>query len=234
MPAGRAKPWTEQEPAARVRWLLLFSDGSAPTAICRMLDTTTARQSRLPERPAESKQDSSGGAPSTTARRRCCHSGSPGRSRHLKATTATASPALGAGQQEIQGDELFLGQEHRQREHNASAAAAGGMIGVEWQHNADGVWSFRAALQVTEEDSAGEGKQITAVDPIESQRGGGISSRPANLERGTTRGAAEADGTARFRRRKCSCAVPFKRRQRRGTGGEGIRRASSSPQSCGG
>jgi hypothetical protein len=85
---------------------------------------------------------------------------------------------------------------------------------------------------VPEEDSAGEGEQVTTVDPIKPQGGGGVSTGPADLEGWTARGAAEADGTTRFRRRKCNCGAQNGRT--RGFMAPALSRASSSPRSCGG
>ena len=76
------------------------------------------------------------------------------------------------------------------------------------------------------------GAQVTAVDPVMTQGGGGVSTGPADLEGGTARGAAEADGTTRFRRRKCNCVAQIGRTP--GFRAAALSRASSSPRSCGG
>ena len=118
---------------------------------------------------------------------------------------------MGARQQKIERNELLFGQQHGEGKHDTTAAAAAGIVEIEGQNDSYGLRSLWTALQVSEEHTAGQGKQISAVDPVETQGRGGISNGPANLEGRTARGAAEADGTTRFGRRKCNCGAPIKR-----------------------
>jgi hypothetical protein len=138
-------------------------------------------------------------------------SGATGRPRQLQAAATTLATALRSRQQQVEGDELLLGKQHRLGKHNPAAAAAGGILRVEGQHHTDRFGTLRTTLQMTKENAAGQGEQVTAVDPVETQGGGGISTGPADLEGGTARGTAAADGTTRFRRRKCSCGAQIKR-----------------------
>jgi hypothetical protein len=85
----------------------------------------------------------------------------------LQPTAARTSETLGSGEQQLQGDELFVGQKNRHREHHPSPGA--------WlparfsQHNSYGVRSIRTALHVPEDNKASGGEQLAAVDTIQAQ-----------------------------------------------------------------
>ena len=115
------------------------------------------------------------------------------------------------GQQQIERDELLLREQHGGGEDDPTAASAARIIGVEGENDAHRFRALSAAFEMPIEDTTGQGEQIAAVDPVEAQGGGGVSTSPADLERGTARSAAEADGTLRLGRGKCRGAAPIQR-----------------------
>lgn len=158
--------------------------------------------------------------------------GSAARSRNLQPRTTSAAEARATGLQQLQRHKLLFGQQHRLAEHDATAAEAGGIAEVEWQHHPERLRAIGAGLQVSKNHAAGKGEQVATVDPIESRGWGRFATGPADLEGRTARGGAEADGSEFCLPGKCRRAWQNGRWPQAKRGG--LRRACSSPRSSGG
>ena len=105
------------------------------------------------------------------------------RSRNLQPAAAAGVEPLPAAQQQIEGQELLIGQQHGWGEHDPSPAGLAGISDFQGHHDAEGFRTVQAALLMAKQHPAGLGEQIPAVDPIEPDGADTLPSGAPDLER---------------------------------------------------